>query len=54
MSNALTTAAPKKPKKELRRDRKGQYVAECAYCSCPDGCACDGNGCGCGTSKAAR
>jgi hypothetical protein len=32
------------------RDR-GRYVAECAFCECPVGCACDGEGCACGTRK---
>ena len=36
------------------RDRKGRLVKECAFCNCPDGCACDGEGCACGTSKAVR
>lgn len=36
------------------RSRKGQYVAECAFCECPDGCACDGHGCPCGTTKAPK
>lgn len=33
------------------RDRKGRYSKECAFCGCPDGCACDGEGCPCGTDK---
>jgi hypothetical protein len=34
----------------LRRNRKGQYIKECEFCTCPDGCACEGN-CFCGTRK---
>lgn len=33
------------------RDRKGRYAEECDYCGCPAGCACDGEGCACGTTK---
>lgn len=36
------------------RARDGHYVAECKFCECPDGCACDGEGCSCGTSKTVR
>jgi len=39
-------------KKSMIRSRKGQYVKECLYCSCPDGCGCEGQGCPCGFLKA--
>lgn len=32
------------------RNRKGQYSAECKFCYCPDGCACEGD-CYCGDMK---
>lgn len=45
----IETRAPR----AMLRARDGRYVKECAFCGCPDGCACDGAGCPCGTSKAA-
>jgi len=35
-----------------RRDRRGRLVAECRYCSCPDGCLCSPDQpCPCGYPK---
>jgi len=36
------------------RTRAGRYAAECIYCPCPIGCACDGLGCPCGVAKPER
>lgn len=48
----MTTTKTKRSDDTRLRTRKGKYAAECTFCYCPDGCACEGD-CACGHMKGA-